>query len=343
MTQAASAHIETRRVLRCAVCNVEGRKLLQHCRDYLCGLPGEWSFSQCPACHSLWLDPAPVESAIPLLYPDNYRLTRSSTADSSIFPSGIAGSAKLSILERRYKYNALEQKADSQPGLILGRVFGALFVAKAGYSVRFLEKRERGNLLDAGCGNGDFMALMQQIGWEVHGIELDPVAARIAMDRGLRVTIDNIETVDLPAAHFDAVTLSHVAEHCTDPPSVLQKLARAVKRGGVLVSLSPNPGGILRHLFGNRSYGLDPPRHFFLPSERAYRLMLERLGFQVKTWTSMRLFRWYFKESVSIAKSKKTGAVSDSFPLRSATAGLAAIFSIWPGIGEEVICYAIKH
>jgi SAM-dependent methyltransferase len=343
MTQAASAQIETRRVLRCAACDVEGRNVLRDCRDYLCGLPGEWSFSQCPNCHSLWLDPAPVESAISSLYPENYRFTRSSDFHPSSFPSGIPGSAKLSILERRYKYDGLEQKADRRVGVALGRVFGALFVAKAGHSVRFLEKRERGNLLDAGCGNGDFMAWMQHLGWEVEGIELDPIAARIAIDRGLRVTIANIQTVDLPAAHFDAITLSHVAEHCPDPLSVFRKLALAVKKGGVLVSLSPNPGGISRHLFNSRWYALDPPRHFFLPSERAYRLMLERLGFEVKTWTSMRLFRWYFRESVSVAKSKKVGAVSDSFVLRFATAALTAIFSIWPGIGEEVVCYAIKR
>jgi hypothetical protein len=115
-----------------------------------------------------------------------------------------------------------------------------------------------------------------------------------------------------------------------------------VKPGGILVSISPNPRGILRRWFGNKWYALDPPRHLFIPSAKAYRRALEPLGFEVRTWTSMRLFHWLFKESVSIVRERKVGTINDSLPLKLLTTTLAGLFSCWPGLGEEVICYARK-
>jgi SAM-dependent methyltransferase len=195
-------------------------------------------------------------------------------------------------------------------------------------------------LLDVGCGNGNFMIWMKSLGWDVEGNEIDPIAASIAIGRGLRVMVDDIMKVDLKPETFDAITLSHVAEHFSDPKKVFEKLAPSLKRGGVLVSISPNPRGILRRWFGNKWYALDPPRHLFIPSGSAYRHMFEGIGFEVTTWTSMRLFHWLFQESLGIAGSGAVGKIKNSFQLKLLTTMLAASFSCWPGLGEEVICYA---
>jgi hypothetical protein len=98
-----------------------------------------------------------------------------------------------------------------------------------------------------------------------------------------------------------------------------------------------------RRLFGNKWYALDPPRHLFLATTSAYRLMLEPLGFDVQAWTSMRRFHWDFKDSLSIAARGRVGAVPDSSMLKIATHLLAMLFSCVPGVGEEVICYARKR
>jgi SAM-dependent methyltransferase len=338
-----TAAIKTEPVLQCAVCRVDGKLALRDCFDYLCGLPGTWNFFECPVCHSLWLNPSPIEADIPLLYPENYGFTRSSAEAAPGFPSGLGGSAKLSILQRFYGYRSLEEKADSKIGLMLGRILGFLFWRRAGHTVRFLRQRPQGKLLDVGCGNGDFMFWMQQLGWEVEGIELDPIAANIAIARGLRVKLDNIKNVDLAPQNFDAITLSHVAEHFSNPADVFERLAPALAPDGVLVSISPNPRGILRRLFGNKWYALDPPRHLFIPSAQAYRDMGESFGLETKTWTSMRLFHWLLQESASIARRGTVGAINNSRPYKLMTTTLAALFSCWPGLGEEVVYYARKR
>jgi SAM-dependent methyltransferase len=226
---------------------------------------------------------------------------------------------------------------------MLGRFPGFLFRGKAGHSVQFLQHRPSGMLLDVGCGNGDFMLWMQQLGWQVEGIELDPLAAKIAIERGLRVNIAKIEEAEFAPGRFDAITLSHVAEHFPNPARIFEKLAPFLKPEGVLISVSPNPGSILRRLFGNKWYALDPPRHLFIPSARAYRRMSKSLGLQASTWTSMRLFHWVFQESGNIAGKRTLGTISNSIWSKFKTTVLAALFSCWPGLGEEVVCYATKR
>jgi SAM-dependent methyltransferase len=339
----ANTRIETEQVNACVACGQPGQIAFQDCFDHVCGLPGNWTFWKCPSCRSLWPNPRPVESALPLLYPENYTFTRTDDALDSAFPTGLNGSIKLAILERFYGYDFLTQNTDRPLGISLGRMLGWLFRCKAGHSVRFLRKRADGKLLDVGCGNGAFIHWMQRLGWNVEGIEVDRLAAQRAIDRGLAVHIGNVEDIDLPSASFDAITLTHVTEHLFHPKRIFEILRDSLKPGGILISISPNPAGIVRRIFQNKWYALDPPRHLFLPSAAAYRRMLEPLGFEVATWTSMRLFHWVFKESLSIATKRGIGCVADSVLLKLATRTLAALFSCLPEAGEEVICYATKR
>lgn len=340
---AASSTIETEPVDLCPACSWPGTLALSDCRDYLCGLPGDWSFWQCSACRSLWPNPRPVEAALALLYPSNYTFTRTDETSDSVFPSGLVGSAKLAVLQRQFSYESLEQHADRPLGRWLGRIFGKMLRDKAGYAVRYLPARAHGKLLDVGCGNGAFIHWMQRLGWEVEGIEVDPEAAQRAVDRGLVVHRGKVEDVTLPPNYFDAITLTHVTEHFFQPRKIFEILQRSLKPEGLLVSVSPNPSGLSRRIFQNKWYALDPPRHLFLPTASAYHRMLEPLGFDVKTWTSMRRFHWDFKESASIAMTGRPGAVGDSRLLHLLTRIGGTLFSFWPRLGEEVICYARKR
>jgi SAM-dependent methyltransferase len=327
----------------CAVCGTRGEPRLRNCLDHVSGIPGLWNFAECPDCRSLWLNPCPVEADIPLLYPETYGLTRTPSDFLSALPSGFRGSAKLGVLERFYGYQSLGNKASNRFGAMVGRLFGFLFAGKAGHSVRFLERRESGRLLDVGCGNGDFLLWMQRLGWEVEGIDLDPITAKIAIDRGLRVRVGKLEAADFAPESFDAITLCHVAEHFSNPTKIFEKLALLLKPGGVLVSISPNPGAISRRIYGNKWYALDPPRHLFIPSVAAYRRLCGAFGLEAKTWTSMRLFRWYFLESANIASRRKLGTINNSIWSRFMTSALALLFSCWPSLGEEAVCYARKR
>lgn len=330
--------IEVEPAKRCPVCASTGKIALADCRDYLCALPGRWTFFECADCRSLWLNPRPSAQAIPLLYPSSYGFTRTPLQLEE--RNGFGQRLKRAILAHSFGYDDLPNDL-SWAGAILSRI--APIKRRAGYSTRYLAKRAGGKLLDVGCGNGAFMHAMQRLGWETRGLEPDGEAAAIATAAGLSVEVTGIENAQLPSAHFDAITLTHVIEHLPEPRKVFEILARALKPGGVIVSISPNPLGLVRRVFRHNWYELDPPRHFVLPTRDAYRRLLEPLSFEVRTWTTMRMFYWAWKESRSISKHQTVGAVPDSARLKLLALAAACARPLFPNGGEEVVCYARKR
>jgi rhamnosyltransferase len=98
--------------------------------------------------------------------------------------------------------------------------------------------------LDIGCGTGETSARLKELGrvkWAA-GLEGNPVAAETAAKR-----LDFVERVDLDRDEFpvadqslDLVLALDVLEHLVDPWSVLAKLQRKLKPGGVAVLSLPN-------------------------------------------------------------------------------------------------------
>lgn len=98
-----------------------------------------------------------------------------------------------------------------------------------------------GRLLDAGCGNGDFLRIAQQFGYEVEGIDLSHEAAKLCRQRGFNARQADLLNVDLRGP-FDVITLWDVAEHLQDPHTVLSRLAGSLANGGILIAKVPTYG-----------------------------------------------------------------------------------------------------
>jgi SAM-dependent methyltransferase len=122
---------------------------------------------------------------------------------------------------------------------------------------------------------------MQQAGWEVLGIEPDGAAAAALRQLGIPCVQATGEDVDLAGLEqrYDAVTLSHVLEHCHDPDRVLDACWGMLKPRGLLWLQVPNVASLGARAFGNSWWGLDPPRHLVLPSARGLERALRKAGF----------------------------------------------------------------
>lgn len=345
----AEENIKIESVRSCPVCGSEGSIVLEHCRDYICNLPGTWTFRQCQQCNSLWLDPRPTQEAIPSLYPDNYCFTRNQPVPPFQLPQGfgmqLRFSTKLAILERAYGYTGLSRRVSSPISSMLGKFLSFLpgLSQWAGYTVRFLHQRSPGRLLEVGSGNGKFLWLMSELGWEAVGIEPDPQAAKVSASNGLKVMPCTLDEAELAPFSYDAITLHHVLEHLPDPKVALSKLAECLKPGGVLVSISPNPTGALAHWFRSSWYELDAPRHLVLPSTEGYKHMLEQLGFQVNIWTTMQIAFWVCRESLSIQRTGQVGSYQGRLLPKLVSIVSALLLLTFPNMGEEVVCVAVKN
>lgn len=116
-----------------------------------------------------------------------------------------------------------------------------------------LQLAAAGRLLDVGCGTGEFMELMRKIGFEVEGIELSPYAVVRAKAKGLAVWEGDFETLSsqLPANHYDIITMLDVIEHLPNPAEALSLSHRLLKAGGWIFLHTPDYTNVLlgTHLY----------------------------------------------------------------------------------------------
>jgi len=143
----------------------------------------------------------------------------------------------------------------------------------------FVDRRDN-LLVDVGCGRGDFLGRMRSLGWNVLGIEPDPVAAALAQQRGVPVFRGTLNEAELPDATADQVSLNHVLEHVHDPLRLLRECHRVLRPGGRLVLFLPNIDSLGHRFFGRHWAGLDLPRHLFHFSPRSIDGLLRQSPFR---------------------------------------------------------------
>lgn len=104
-----------------------------------------------------------------------------------------------------------------------------------------LRVRKPGSLLDVGAGIGQFLDVARPHFTEVRGTEVSKSATGIAREKyGLELMRGEIETIEFGATQFDNITLFHVLEHVPNPRTVVEKCARLLRKGGVLMIAVPN-------------------------------------------------------------------------------------------------------
>jgi SAM-dependent methyltransferase len=94
-----------------------------------------------------------------------------------------------------------------------------------------------GRMLDVGCCNGSFLALMEQEGWETHGVDFSPTAignARKVFGQE-RTFCGDLPEARYPDEHFDVITLYDTIEHLPNPRAVIEEAVRIGKRDALLI------------------------------------------------------------------------------------------------------------
>ncbi len=105
-----------------------------------------------------------------------------------------------------------------------------------------------GDLLDVGCGQGEFLVEAKALGWRPVGVELDEEAASAGRARsGAPVLAADLASTQLfERESFDAITLWGVLEHVPDPEGLLRACCPLVRRNGLLLLETPSSSGIFR-------------------------------------------------------------------------------------------------
>jgi 2-polyprenyl-3-methyl-5-hydroxy-6-metoxy-1,4-benzoquinol methylase len=101
------------------------------------------------------------------------------------------------------------------------------------------------DVLDIGCGRGEFLDLMREAGVSARGIDLSRESVDVCRTKGLQADIADLFLYldGLPDASMDGIFSAQVVEHLAPGrlPEMIRLAARKLWRGGVMVLETPNP------------------------------------------------------------------------------------------------------
>ena len=138
----------------------------------------------------------------------------------------------------------------------------------------------KSNILDVGCGRGEWLEVLRNEGFEARGIDTN----RILVQQCKEMSLDVIEAEaltylrSLADGSLNAVTGFHFAEHLPIETLVrfLDETGRVLKPGGLLILETPNPENLV---VGSCNFYLDPTHNNPIPIP-TMKLLLEARGFR---------------------------------------------------------------
>lgn len=259
---ATSVFLTMKSLFKCPLCGGNSYRHYLHAKDRMFELPGAFTFVKCLNCSGVSLYPMLSRSQVSSYYPVKKYYAYNSQGKKSFF-----------TMLRTYLV-----RANNRPTL-LGKILTMLLpqVPAIPHPVT------SGKILDVGCGVGDTLMLLKELGWETFGMDIDEAAVAMAKKRGVdHVRIGFYQDISsYPDHYFDAVRLYHVIEHLDDPVRCLRLVKKKLKKGGQLIIGTPNAESSMAHLFGTYWYNLDAPRHLILFSPRTLRQAVVKSGFRV--------------------------------------------------------------
>jgi 2-polyprenyl-3-methyl-5-hydroxy-6-metoxy-1,4-benzoquinol methylase len=261
-----------------------------------------------PACGACWLDPAPDPRDLHIAYARYY----THEADDRTLRHWWRAADLEFTGTREFGVPPV-----SAPVGIVSRLSAALPHRRelARFSRMYLTRSDGRRVLDVGCGAGNQMQMLLDLGWDVIGLDVDRQAVEAACARGLQAAVGDLLSMAGDQT-VDAITMVHVIEHLIDPRRHLRAAREHLEPGGRLVIITPNVDSLGARLFGTNWRGLEPPRHLQLFSLPALERLVAECGFEIE------LARSSARSSAAMVRASRD--------LRAVAAGHAGIDPMHP-------------
>ncbi|MCE7996867.1 MAG: class I SAM-dependent methyltransferase [Roseivirga sp.] len=137
------------------------------------------------------------------------------------------------------------------------------------------------DILDIGCGKGDFLEKLHGLGHSrLWGNDIEKPQQLPAYIHWLPGSFPDIQEV---GQQFDLITLTHVFEHLQEPVKVISKLNDLLKPNGRILLSQPNIDSLQAEKYQNFWLHLDPPRHLHLIPPAQLKKMFAEAGFQLES------------------------------------------------------------
>lgn len=238
---------------------------------------GHFSYSICPSCDTLFVNPRPNEERLSQFY---------------LRSKAVAASTQ-SLL-------------DNEKGRTKH-----IFIPRAKQILNFLkaEGKTSGKLLEVGCSVGTFLHVMKtKSDFSLDGLDPNQKACEVAKKRDIKVHNTTLEAFAPPRSRYDVVLNFETIEHIFSPYRFLVKVNRIMKRGGYLAFTTPNYHGFDMMVLGKHYKNIHAPCHLNYFNVDSIDLLLKRAGFKVLEKTTPGIL------DVGIVRKQVDEGVAPSIP-----------------------------
>ena len=133
-------------------------------------------------------------------------------------------------------------------------------------------------VLDVGCGLGQFVEVANRSGWIAEGLELSRGAVDFARRQGVAVRELDFFSEEIKPNSYDLVTLFEVIEHVPNPTEFLFRTGEVVRPGGLVYLTTPNFASLDRYLLG-ADWKIIHPEHLTYFTPHTLRSLVKKTGF----------------------------------------------------------------
>ena len=212
----------------CPVCGGESSKKVMDCIDYTVSRE-TFSIVQCTKCGFKYTNPRPDDKEIGKYYESEEYVSHS----------------------------------NSKKGLI-----NTVYHWVRNYSLRkkvelINSQSKKGNLLDIGCGTGEFLSTAVANGWKGQGIEPNDKARNQAISNHKLNVLPESGIASLQNNNFDVITMWHVLEHVHTLNERVLEIYALLKPGGKAIIAVPNCTSYDASVYGKEWAAYDVPRHLY--------------------------------------------------------------------------------
>ncbi len=212
----------------CPICNSSQTNSFLVCQDHTVSRE-TFTIVQCVSCGFKFTNPRPTENKLGDYYKSEDYVSHSNTKKGFIN----------STYQMVRKYTLLKKLQ------LISKYF------------------KTGNILDIGCGTGEFLNTCKQAKWNTIGIEPSTDARKMAVESfGLDVR-EEAEINKFESESFDVITMWHVLEHVPKLNERIEDLKRLIKPNGIIIIAVPNCNSLDAQIYKENWAAYDVPRHLY--------------------------------------------------------------------------------
>lgn len=243
----------------CPLCNSKNLSLAIRTIDFMVSEKA-FDISKCNNCHFHFTNPRPQEEQVSSYYHQEKYLSHSKKQFSIV--------EKIYQLAKRYTLNWKLKNIEKLKG-----------------------NRTPLNILDVGCGTGDFIKHCRKQNHKVVGVEpADDIRKKLISADQLLV---HKYLAELNQKEFDVITFWHVLEHVYNLDESIQQVKTLLKEDGLVFVALPNHQSYDAKKYGKYWAGWDVPRHLWHFSKEDVKTLCKKHELKLLKIIPMKLDAYY--------------------------------------------------